>query len=322
MQNGLKIETRNLTKRFGDFTAVDNLNLTIDPGESYGFLGPNGAGKTTSLLMILGIHRPTSGHVLINDEEVHSSAFAIKRRIGVVAEYQSFYDEMSAWEYLRFFAQLFHVEKSDHRCQELLELLGLWEWRDVLVGGYSTGMKKKLGFARALVHSPDLLILDEPVSGLDPFGIIQVREILNHEQQKGVTLLISSHILSEVEKTANRVGIIAKGKLILQDDMDKVRNKFTVQEKINLLFHAISDQDVDELSSLPFIVKLERDGCRVDVVTKGDADYREDIGRFIMERRLIVLEMKKSEKSLEEAFVTITEQNLTDLAGDTKEFIR
>lgn len=319
MHNGLRIETRNLTKCFGGFTAVEKLNLIIEPGESYGFLGPNGAGKTTTILMILGIHKPTYGQVLINGEEMCSNAFKLKRRIGVVAEYQSFYEDMSAWEYLMFFANLYYVEKAKERGRELLEQLGLWEWRDVLVGGFSTGMKKKLGFARALVHSPDLLILDEPVSGLDPFGIIQVRKMLNMEQSKGRTLLISSHILSEVERTVNRVGIIASGKLILQDDMDNMRRKVSGYERIDMTFARITDKEVLEIRSLPFVERVDQDGLHLGLTTRDDADYREAIGRFVMEKGLILLEMKKAEKTLEEAFVTITEQNLVHLAGEAEE---
>jgi len=319
MQNGLRIETRDLTKCFGTFTAVNKLNLRIEPGESYGFLGPNGAGKTTTILMLLGIYKPTHGQVLINDQVVRSDAFALKRRIGVVAESQTFYDEMSAWEYLMFFTRLFNVNEPEKRGQALLEQVGLWEWRDVLVGGYSAGMKKKLGFARALVHSPDLLILDEPVSGLDPFGIIQVREMLKAEQAKGRTLLISSHILSEVERTVNRVGIIANGRLIMQDDMENVRQKVSGFERIELTFASLDETAVQEIGKLPFVQRIDRDGNSISLLTKDDTDYREAVGRFVLEKRLILLEMKKAEKNLEEAFVTITENNLAHLASKGKE---
>ena len=316
MNSGLKIETRDLTKKFGNFTAVDTLNLMIESGESYGFLGPNGAGKTTTLLMMLGIQKPTSGTVLINNQDVLNRSFSLKDRIGVVAEYQSFYDEMSAWEYLMFFANLFKVTKPEEKGRELLENLSLWDWRDVLIGGYSTGMKKKLGFARALVHTPDLLILDEPVSGLDPFGIIQVREMLKAEQAKGCTLLISSHILSEVEKTVDQVGIIANGTLILQDTMANLRQRVTGTQNIELTFAAIGDADVGALRQLPFVTQIDQVDTHLVIQTRDDQDYREIIGRTVMERHLVLTEMKKAEKSLEEAFVTITEKNLVHLAGE------
>lgn len=316
MECGLKIRTKDLTKRFGSFTAVNKLNLIIEPGESYGFLGPNGAGKTTTILMILGIHKPTNGYVLINDKQMNTSAYHIKRKIGVVAEYQSFYDEMSAWENLMFFASLFDVDDPENRIRELLERLGLWEWQNVLVNGYSSGMKKKLGFARALLHSPDLLILDEPVSGLDPFGIIQVRNILKNEQARGCTLLISSHILSEVERTADRVGIIYKGNLILQDSMENIRKKIKSLECIDLVFASINESEINGLKNLPFVEKLDKDGDHISLYTRSDLDYRELIGRHIVENRLILIEMKKVEKTLEDAFVTITENNLNYIAGE------
>ena len=175
MKTGLTVETKNLTKRYGNFTAVNHLNLDIKAGESYGFLGPNGAGKTTSLMMLLGILKPTEGEVRISGELVSSDAFNTKRLIGFVPENQSFYEEMSAWEYLMFFAKLYQTERPKERGQEILEHLDLWAWRDVLISGYSNGMKRKLGFARATIHSPDLLVLDEPIAGLDPLGIIQIR---------------------------------------------------------------------------------------------------------------------------------------------------
>ncbi len=226
------IITENLTKKFGAFTAVDKLNLKINDGESYGFLGPNGAGKTTTLLMLLGIIQPTSGTVVIKDEPIQSDSFQIKRKIGVVAEYQTFYENMTAWEYVMFFANLYQVSNSKKRANELFEYVDLIRWKDMLISSYSTGMKKKLGFIRALVHSPELLILDEPVSGLDPFGIIQVRSLLTDEKEHGTTLIISSHILSEVERTADRVGIISRGKLILEDSMENIRRQVGEGNKI------------------------------------------------------------------------------------------
>lgn len=317
MQTGLRIETFNLTKRFSNFTAVNKLNLNIKAGESYGFLGPNGAGKTTTILMILGIYRPTEGEVLINGERINRSSFALKRRIGVVAEYQSFYDEMSAWEYLMFFARLYRTDNAERRGQELLEQLTIWEWRDVLIGGYSTGMKKKLGFARALIHYPDLLILDEPVSGLDPFGIIQVREIIKNEQARGCTILISSHILSEVERTVDRVGIIANGELIHQDSMKNIRKDVSGFDRIELKFSEVSDLDVTKLRSLPYIMDIERDGNKIILEVKRDKDHSEDIGRFALKNQLVIIEMKRIEKTLEDAFITITENNLTKLTGSS-----
>jgi ABC-2 type transport system ATP-binding protein len=304
------IVTKNLTKKYGNFTAVDQLNLSIEAGESYGFLGPNGAGKTTTLSMLLGILKPTSGEVFIKGESIRSDSFALKQKIGVVAEYQTFYERMTAWEYVLFFAQLFGVQKPEQRADELFHQLHLEQWKNLLISGYSTGMKKKLGFIRALIHSPELLVLDEPVSGLDPFGIIQVRGLLMAEKKRGCTLIISSHILSEVEQTADKVGILSNGKLILENSMDTMRSRVSGGDRINLSFATLDEPVYHQMAQLPFVQEISRDGNHVSLLTHADRDYREDIGKFILHHQLVLLEMRKSETSLEEVFMTITESSL------------
>lgn len=309
------IQTTNLTKTFGAFTAVDHLNLKIYPGETYGFLGPNGAGKTTTLLMILGILKPTEGEVHVFKEPVSSGSFSIKRRLGVVAEYQSFYDEMTASEYLMFFSKLYEVKDSEKRIQELMERVQLWRWRDVLLAGYSTGMKRKLGFVRALLHSPEVLILDEPVSGLDPFGIVQIREVLIDEHKAGKTILISSHILSEVEKTAARVGIIAQGRLLVEDSMANLRQKVGGYRRIELQTLDPTEKLVQEIHALPFVDRIDQENDLMVIYTRDDADYRADLGRFLTSQGVAVQGMRTLETTLEEAFITITEAHIRDWTG-------
>ena len=309
------IQTTNLTKTFGPFMAVDHLNLKILPGETYGFLGPNGAGKTTTLLMILGILKPTEGEVHVFGEPVSSGSFSIKRRLGVVAEYQSFYDEMTAWEYLMFFSKLFEVEDPEKRIQELMGRIQLWKWRNVLLSGYSTGMKRKLGFVRALLHSPDVLILDEPVSGLDPFGVVQIREVLIDEHKAGKTILISSHILSEVERTADRVGIIAQGRLLVEDSMVNLRQKVGGCRRIELQALHPTEKLVQEIHALPFVDRIDRENDLMVIYTHDDADYRADLGRFLTSQGVVVQGMRALETTLEEAFITITEAHIRDWTG-------
>jgi len=309
------IQTTNLTKTFGPFMAVDHLNLEIYPGETYGFLGPNGAGKTTTLMMILGILKPTEGEVHVLGEPVSSRSFSIKRHLGVVAEYQSFYDEMTAWEYLMFFSKLFEVEEPEKRIQELMGRIQLWKWRNVLLGGYSTGMKRKLGFVRALLHSPEVLILDEPVSGLDPFGVVQIREVLIEEHKAGKTILISSHILSEVERTADRVGIIAQGRLLVEDSMVNLRQKVGGYRRIELQALHPSEKLVQEIHTLPFVDRIDQENDLMVIYTHDDADYRADLGRFLTSQGVVVQGMRALETTLEEAFITITEAHIRDWTG-------
>lgn len=314
IRQGLSLKTNDLTKTFGKFTAVNSLNLSIKPGESYGFLGPNGAGKTTTLMMILGVLKPTSGEILINDQRIAKNAFDIKSRIGVVTEYQAFYEELSAWEYLMFFAKLYNVHSAEARAEALLTVVELFEWKDVLIGGFSTGMKKKLGFVRALLHSPELLVLDEPVSGLDPFGIIQIRELLKMERAAGCTLLISSHILSEVEKTVDRVGILARGKLLVEDRMENLQTSFGITRTIHLQMEKATEGFVAAVEIMPFVQKVEQNGNELIVKVDAGEDHRAAIGKSILDHGLVVLEMKEEKPSLEETFVTITEKNLKQIS--------
>lgn len=306
------IKTTHLRKQFGSFVAVEDISLNIKSGETYGFLGPNGAGKTTTIMMILGILKPTKGEVKIFGEKINEHPFRIKKRLGVVAEYQNYYEEMTAWEYLMFFANLLEVENAEKRVGILMERLNLWGFRDVLIGGYSTGMQRKLGFVRALLHSPEVLILDEPVSGLDPFGIVQVREILKDEREAGTTVMISSHILSEVERTADRVGIIARGKLLIEDTMQNLRQIVQSHNEIELDLYQPEEDLIHDISRLPFVTNIKRQNEHLIISTLSDKDYRADLGSFLANRGAVVQGMKVIETSLEDAFITITEKHIRD----------
>jgi len=206
-----------------------------------------------------------------------------------------------------FFARLYSVEHAEKRARQLLERVNLWQWRDVVIGGYSTGMQRKLAIVRALLHSPDLLILDEPVASLDPYGIRQVRELLMEEHDAGRTILISSHILSEVERTTDRVGIIVRGKLLFEDTMENLRRRVTGQRRIQVELVEPANGLVKELRALPFVSNVEGAGNELTIFTQGDRDYRTDVARAIAGQGGIVQQMKNVEPTLEEAFITITE---------------
>jgi ABC-2 type transport system ATP-binding protein len=314
------IRTENLTKRYGDFTAVNALSLHVRPGEVYGFLGPNGAGKTTTILMLLGILPPTSGSVrLFGLPLTPGNYFAIKRRVGVVGETQHFYDDMTAREYLNFFADLYAVENTADRIQGLMEAVDLAGFLDVRACDYSRGMKKKLSFVRALLPDPDLLILDEPVSGLDPYGIREVRQLIQAQNQAGKTVLISSHILSEVERTAHRVGIIHHGRFLAEDTIAGLRARLAGEQQIELEL-AESQPDLPAaLASLPFVRGVDEsesgEARRFTVHLCGQTDARAALSRAVTAQGGTIVAMQQREISLEEAFVTITEQDIPRLVG-------
>lgn len=310
------IETKDLTKRYGDFTAVSNLSLRVEKGEIYGFLGPNGAGKTTTIMMLLGILKPTQGSVQLFGKSMESDYFNIKRRIGVLSENQYFYEDMTAKEYLKFFGDLYKVDGVERRIEEVLGLVNLAHRKDELLKGYSKGMKQKLGLARALLHDPEVLILDEPVSSLDPYGIKEVRDILMEENRKGKTMFISSHILSEIERTCHRVGIMNRGQLLAEDSMSELKRRLMDEVHLYVELEEASDGVVSALKSLPFVVSLDVTHNQLSLKTAADKDYRGQLSSAITQAGGVVLDLRRHEMSLEEAFVTITEKNLSLLTKE------
>ncbi len=308
------IRTENLTKEYDGFKAVDNLNLDVKEGEIYGFLGPNGAGKTTTILMLLGILRPTRGRIYLLEEELTKNFLSLKRRIGVVSEKQYLYKEMAAGEYLDFFADLYGVKDKKKKIDQLLKSVGLLEVKNRKLGAFSRGMQQKLGFARALLHDPELLLLDEPVSGLDPTGIKQVRDLIEKENKKGRTIFISSHLLSEVEKLCREVAIINEGKLLAEDTMENLRKKLSKTVELEIELSQAKEEITKALSSFDFIQGIKQRENLLTLRVKSDQDYRAPISETISRQGGIVLGIKVKEMSLEEAFITITQKNISLLA--------
>lgn len=216
------IQTESLTKTYRGRAAVDHLNLEIAKGDIYGFLGPNGAGKTTTIRMLLGLIQPTSGSIHIFGRQLHRDKLAILRRIGSLVESPSYYGHLSAIDNLEAIRRILQVPKS--RIDEVLEIVALTGEARRPVKGFSLGMKQRLGIAASLLGNPELLILDEPTNGLDPSGIHEIRELIKSMPQRyGITVLVSSHLLGEMEQMASKVGIIREGRLVFQDTIDNLR---------------------------------------------------------------------------------------------------
>lgn len=313
------IRTQNLTKKYNEFKAVDNLSLEVKEGEIYGFLGPNGAGKTTTILMLLGILKPTQGEVYLFGQNITKDFLSIKKKMGVVSEKQYLYKEMTAGEYLNFFADLYGVKNRKKKIDQLLEAVNLLEVKNRKLGAFSRGMQQKLGFARALLHDPQLLLLDEPVSGLDPTGIKQIRDLIEQENKKGKTIFISSHLLSEVERLCGKVGIINKGRLLAEDTMDNLRKRLTDVVELEIELTEAKKEIIDTLAAFDFIKGLKREENLLTIKVKADKDYRAQISEAISQQGGVVLGIKKKEMSLEEAFITITEKNISLLTEKEKE---
>jgi len=221
------IETRGLTKRYGRLTAVVNLDLIVEEGAVYGFVGPNGAGKTTTMRILATLLQPTAGEAWVAGHSVLRDRRAVRRAIGYMPDFFGAYGDMKVWEYLDFFAACYEIPAPTRRrlVEDLLELVELTHRREDYVDTLSRGMKQRLCLARALVHDPQVLILDEPASGLDPRARVEIRELLRELQAMGKTIFVSSHILSEIEEVCTHIGIIEAGRLVASGTLEEMRQR-------------------------------------------------------------------------------------------------
>lgn len=216
------VQTKNLTKKFGKEKAVAGLDMKIPKGEIYGFLGPNGAGKTTTIRMLLGLMKPTSGTIHIFQNDLKKERINILESVGSLVENPSYYPHLTAYENLEAWRKILGVPKK--RIHEVLKIVRLSDVANKKVKGYSLGMKQRLGIAASLLNNPELLILDEPTNGLDPSGIIEIRNLIKQlAHESGMTILISSHLLSEIDQLATTVGIVRRGEMIFQDSIEVMR---------------------------------------------------------------------------------------------------
>jgi ABC-type multidrug transport system ATPase subunit len=316
------IRTVGLTKTFGRVEAVRDVNLNIPAGQIYGFLGPNGAGKTTTIMMLLGITEPTAGEIHLFGERYSPDRLDLRRRIGVVPERhpRGVWSWMTAREYLEYFADLFSVDDARARIGTLLEKVGLADVANRRIAGFSRGMLQKLSIVRALLHDPDILFLDEPHSGLDPFGMKQVRDLIVEENREGRTIFVSSHLLSEVEKICDRVAIIFQGRLLAEDTMGNILDRFSESRELRVELENPPASLAADVKSLPFVRDAQLAGTTLVVQVARDRDYRKDVSAFLIARNLVPLGLEEKAVSLEEAFVTITRENLalfTDVGAKT-----
>jgi ABC-type multidrug transport system ATPase subunit len=311
------IRTRGLVKKYGGFTAVGGIDLAIMPGEIYGFLGPNGAGKTTTIMMLLGVTRPTAGEVSLFGEPFTAARLDLRRRIGVVPEKhpRGVWQWMTASEYLGMFADFFRLPRAAERIASLLEKVDLASVRTRRIRDFSHGMMQKLSITRALLHDPDILFLDEPISGLDPIGIKQTRDLLLSENRAGRAIFISSHQLSEMEKICHRVAIISRGRLLAEDSMTGLLSRISGGVEIHVELEGVPDDLAASLEELPFVrgVRPLPGSLAVRVATGGD--HRKALSEHLIRRGLVPLRIEVKSPSLEEAFITITQDTVSALAS-------
>ena len=256
MENNIAaIKTIGLNKNFGDLTAVNNIDLTVNKGEIFGFLGPNGAGKTTTIKLLTGLLKPTSGTVKILGNDIQKDPLKVKEIIGYVPDEPRIYEKLTGTEFLRFMGNIFSIEKEiiEKKIIELLKIFDLLDRGDELIQGYSHGMKQKIAIAGALIHSPKVLFFDEPTVGLDPKSARIIKDILKFRAKSGDCIFMSTHILEIAERMCDRIGIIQNGKLVVIGNMEKLR-KLSKDGEGNLeeIFLELTggDEDTDIIKSL------------------------------------------------------------------------
>jgi len=305
------IETRDLTKKYGDLFALEKLNLKLDRGDVYGFIGPNGAGKTTTMRILATLLNPSWGEASVCGYSIYTGSKEIRRAIGYMPDFFGVYDDMKVIEYLEFFAAAYRIKGPERKrkCEDVLDLVDLGYKRDALVTSLSRGMTQRLGLARVLLHEPQVLLLDEPASGLDPRARIEMRELLKELRSLGKTIMVSSHILPELADICNKIGIIERGKLLFNGDVTdaikKVRNRHVYQIAVG---EEMNERAAKKLETYSEIEKVEVNDKEHSIrVTLNDG--LED-GTFIPERLIqegFRLKMFKEEEiDLEDVFMSIT----------------
>lgn len=313
--SGPVVETHQLTKRFGEFTALDSLSISLNRGQILGFIGPNGAGKTTTIKILVGVMLPTSGSARIAGADCVQDARKIKRLVGFMPDVFGAYDNMRVREYLDFFGAAFGIPRRERtkRIAEVLDTTGSTYMQDRFVESLSHGMRQRVGVARTLLHNPEVLILDEPANGLDPQARIEMRELLLRLSDMGKTLIVTSHILPELSRICNVVAIITQGKLRAFGSLDQIMRDIRQQRTFEV--QLVDGQDVVRAADLlrDGLQETERPGVTAvasEAMVRFDS-HRSDkeiaalLSRLV-DQRLSVAQFREVPKDLEDAFLSVT----------------
>ena len=296
---GVVLRTVGLSKRYGRLLALQDMNLEVRRGQVYGFLGPNGAGKTTTIALILGLIAPSDGHVEMFGLDTRTHLSEALRRTGAVLEGQAYYPLLSARDNLRVWSAL-AAGVTAKRIDEVLELVGLLDRSGDKMRTYSQGMKQRLALAAALLHEPELIVLDEPTNGLDPAGIREFRELIRELAQMGKTVFVSSHLLGEVEQMCDDVGIVKEGRLLTQESVTTLRRRGEALEVV------VTDPDraVPLLEALDWVAAVTRQDNRL--VVEAPRERAAALSRALAEQQIYLYELRPRESSLEEFFLEVT----------------
>lgn len=303
------ISTEDLTRRFGDVVAVDGLTLHVPRGIIFGFLGPNGSGKTTTIRLLLGLLEPTAGRAEVLGFDTQAQADRIRERTGALLEHTGLYERLSAHENLFFYARIYGLSVGERaaRIEELLRHLGLWERRHDLVATWSRGMRQKLAVARALLHRPALIFLDEPSAGLDPVATAALHEDLSSlAAREGVTVFLTTHNLAEAERLCAQVGVIRQGRLLAVDSPANLRSQ-SGAPTIEVWGAGFGEEVLTTLRALPGVEGAEVQGSRL-VIQAGEEVGTAAVNRILVMAGAEVSEIRRGQASLEDVFLTLVQE--------------
>ncbi len=303
----LAIETVNLTKRYGHITAVDKLNLNVGANTIHGFLGPNGAGKTTTIKVLVGLLRPDEGAARIFGQEVSGDKPDVRLKIGFMPELPKFPKHLKGLELLDIYGRMYGMSQQQREDQlpKLLESVGLKGRESDLIGKYSKGMQQRLGIAQALLNDPELVILDEPSLGLDPVGMVEVRELIKNVAKEGMTVFLSSHLLFEVEQVCSHVTIINKGVALVSDTIENVSHKTKAPAILQIEVTKLTKTIVENLKKLPFITDFKTEDNKLNIPLETKDDVRPQISESIANSGGTIVSMNVIGQSLEDVFVQL-----------------
>ncbi|HPM79292.1 MAG TPA: ABC transporter ATP-binding protein [Candidatus Anammoximicrobium sp.] len=302
------IELIDFGKDYGDFTAVERLNLKIAPGEMFGFIGPNGAGKSTTMRFLATLLKATRGEGIVNGHSVTQDPMGVRQSVGYMPDNFGVYDGMRVWEFLDFFAVAYRIGRSKRKqvISDVLELLDLSHKRDDYVNGLSRGMKQRLCLAKTLVHDPPVLILDEPSSGLDPRARIEVKALLKELRRMGKTILISSHILTELADCCTSIGIIERGQLLMHGPIDDVYRRIRADRLVEVKFTHGMDVGLSVIRSSPHVRNVQVDNNSVTVELDTDVRGGAELLQQLVSQGVGIRSFAEKEPTLEDVFMLVT----------------
>ncbi len=300
------IETRGLTRKYGSLTAVNNVDLDIPSKTIFGFIGPNGAGKTTTLRMLATLLRPTHGSIRIDGLDPAENPTAVQRRIGYLSDTFGLYEELKVWEYLDYFCGAYQVRLNRDEQYEILELVQLSHKRDDLISKLSRGMRQRLGIARTLVYRPKVLLLDEPASGLDPLARIGLRDLLKLLRERGTTVVVSSHILTELSDFCDTVGIMELGRLVVSGSIDEILARTRTHLRLVLEVLGPPEKAMEILRAHKQIVAPEQKGARIEMGFTGERAELPALHRLLVEAEAPVVAFYPKDENLEDLFLRLS----------------